>query len=185
MVLTELVAILWTFMPASLANMAPVLAKRWKLLVTLDKPLDAGRTWRGLRLLGDHKTIRGFATGWLVAVVISQIQYQLYLSWPAIQGLYLFDPQTINPVLWGSLLAAGALGGDAVKSFFKRQFNVEPGQNWVPFDQIDAALGTVLAAALVLDLPLRIYLLAFITGVVLHPLINLLGWLLRIKDKPF
>ena len=49
----EVLQTLWFFVPAYLANMAPVVAQGhfdW-----LDRPLDGGRTWRGTRIFGAHR----------------------------------------------------------------------------------------------------------------------------------
>ena len=46
----------------------------------------------------------------------------------------------------GPLFAIGALGGDALKSFFKRQVGIRPGGTWFPFDQIDYIIGGAIAS---------------------------------------
>jgi len=43
--------VLWFFLGAGLANMAPVFAGKWQILKSLDKPADFGKSWRGKRLL--------------------------------------------------------------------------------------------------------------------------------------
>jgi hypothetical protein len=59
----DLLAVLWFFVPAYLANMSPVLVKgRWKRLAV---PIDGGRTWRGCRIPGDHYTALWFPVGFL------------------------------------------------------------------------------------------------------------------------
>lgn len=177
--------IYWLLLPAGLANMAPVLAKKWPWLQRFAKPIDGGHTWRGRRLFGSHKTWRGFIAGWLMATLFTLIQFWLYDTSPAVRDFYRINIDHLNPVLWGGALAFGALGGDAIKSFFKRQFGIQPGKNWVPFDQLDFVAGTLLVTALFLDMPLRFYLIAVLIGPLLHPLFNLLGWALHLKDKPF
>jgi CDP-2,3-bis-(O-geranylgeranyl)-sn-glycerol synthase len=53
--------VLWLFVPAYLANMSPVLVQRsFERLAT---PIDGGRSYRGKRILGDHKTWMGLGTG--------------------------------------------------------------------------------------------------------------------------
>jgi len=177
--------ILWLFLPASLANMAPVLARRWGWLDWANLPIDAGRSWRGQRLLGDHKTWRGLLAGLLLAIACALIQWWLYDQSQGLRDFYRVDISNLNPWLWGGALALGALGGDALKSFFKRQIGIAPGKNWVPFDQLDFVAGTLLVAYLFIDMPLRFYILAVLLGLFLHPIVNLLGWLLRLKDQPF
>jgi CDP-2,3-bis-(O-geranylgeranyl)-sn-glycerol synthase len=184
-VLKETLFVLWFLLPAGAANMAPVLAKKWHWLSSLDKPVDGGRSWRGHRLLGDHKTWRGFAAGWLLALGLALLQFWLYDTYQSVRDFYLIDISPINVVVWATALSLGALGGDAIKSFFKRQIDVAPGKNWVPFDQLDFVIGTFIAVSFFVDMPLRFYVIGLALGLFLHPLVNLLGWVLQIKDKPF
>lgn len=181
----DILFIYWLLLPAGLANMAPVLAKKWRWLQRFDKPLDRDLTWRGRRLFGAHKTWRGLIAGWLLATIFTIFQFWLYDSSSAVRDFYRVDISHLNPLIWGGALALGALGGDTIKSFFKRQLDIQPGKNWVPFDQLDFVAGTLLVTALFLDLPLRFYVIAVLLGLLLHPLFNLLGWVLHLKDKPF
>ena len=50
-----------------------------------------------------------------------------YANWPAL----------------GLALGIGALGGDALKSLVKRARGIAPGKSWVPFDQLDFAVGAL------------------------------------------
>ena len=43
---------LWFFLPAGIANVAPIFAAKWRLLESLNKPLDFGQTFRGKRIFG-------------------------------------------------------------------------------------------------------------------------------------
>lgn len=183
--LNETLFVLWFLMPAGAANMAPVLAKKWSWLGSLDRPVDAGRSWRGHRLLGDHKTWRGFAAGWLLALGFTLMQFWLYDASQSVRNFYLIDISSINPIIWATALTLGALGGDAIKSFFKRQIGVAPGKNWVPFDQLDYVIGTLIVVSLIIDMPIRFYVIGLVLGLFLHPLVNLLGWVLQLKEKPF
>lgn len=181
----EILFVLWFLLPAGAANMAPVLARRWSWLDRFDRPVDGGKVFRGQRILGDHKTWRGFIAGWLLASAVVLVQFWLHDNSQGFRDFYQIDISNLNPLLWSTALTLGALGGDAAKSFFKRQMNIAPGKNWVPFDQLDFVLGTFIAVAWLVDMPLRFYVIALLLGLFLHPLINLLGWVLRIKDKPF
>lgn len=53
----DVLCVLYFFVPAYLANMSPVLVRGW--FPALSTPIDGGRTFRGRRILGDHKTWRG------------------------------------------------------------------------------------------------------------------------------
>lgn len=135
---TDVLRVLYFFLPAYLANMAPVVARgHFKALAA---PLDGGRSWRGRRILGDHKTWRGILVGVVTGAAVFAAQRRLYQAGLA-HGLALLDYGGADPVLPGVLLGLGAGLGDAVKSFFKRRIDVAPGASWLGFDQLDFMVG--------------------------------------------
>ena len=129
--------LLWLFLPAGFANMAPVLFRRINFL---NYPVDNGKLFNGKRIFGGHKTWRGLFFGVVSALIIVYIQQLLY---PYVQSITMLDYQQSNIWLLGLLLAAGALLGDLVRSFFKRRVNVMPGEPWPPFDQLDWMVGSL------------------------------------------
>lgn len=171
-----IVETLWFFLPAGIANMTPVLVKRVPFLST---PLDFGRTWKGKRILGDHKTWRGFVMGILAAILVVWIQKLLY---PYTTSLALIDYTYVNPVYVGFLLGFGALAGDTVKSYVKRRHGVQPGKPWVPYDQIDWIVGALIVVNIQYPLRLASALSAIVVYGLMHPVINYLGYLLRLKS---
>lgn len=134
---------LWFFLPAMTANMAPVLVSHSRFLLSLAYPLDGGYTWQGKRLLGHHKTLSGLVLGLLVGGSTGWLQHLAYGS-SALQSISLISYASVFVSIYiGILLGAGALLGDAVKSFFKRRLDIAPGQPWIPLDQIDLVLGAI------------------------------------------
>lgn len=112
--LEQVPAVLYFFVPAYLANMSPVLVRRW--FTSLAVPIDARRTLRGRRILGDHKTWRGLLVGIAVAPLVLELQVLAYRAGHA-REIALIDYG--NCSLWlGVLTGAGTGVGDAVKSFF-------------------------------------------------------------------
>jgi len=138
-----LLQILYLFLPAGLANMAPPFASI--VFPYLGFPVDFGKTFRGKRIFGDHKTVRGFVSGTIAGVLCIYLQRYLYTSSPFFRSISLLD-YTQVPIAFGLFLAFGSLVGDAIKSFFKRQVGVEPGQAWFPWDQIDWIIGALIFA---------------------------------------
>jgi len=129
--------VLFLFVPAYAANMSPVLvAGRFEALAV---PMDGGRSWRGRRILGDHKTWRGLLAGAVTGVAVYELQRLAYRA-GFVRSLALLDYDAY-PVIGGLLMGVGALVGDAVKSFFKRQVGIAPGRSWPGFDQLDFYLG--------------------------------------------
>ena len=66
---------IYTTIPAIGANVAPVLCKD---LPILRYPMDFGLTFKGERVLGDHKTFRGLFCGIMFSVAFIYIQYAIF-----------------------------------------------------------------------------------------------------------
>lgn len=182
----DILSIIWIFLPAGIANMSPVIANNIPVLRNLKTPLDFGKTFRGKRIFGDHKTFRGLFAGIIVGLLVAGLQMLLakLFSWPKDLSLGL-DYTSPVILIMGMVLGFGALAGDAIKSFFKRQINIEPGKPWVPFDQLDFLFGAILVSLLFFQLPIRLYVIGLLIGLFLHPTVNIIAWLLRLQDKPF
>ena len=143
--------VLYFFVPAYLGNMAPVVVRghaEW-----LARPMDAGIAWRGRRVLGDHKTWRGLLAGIVVGALTFAAQRWLWQHGIA-RELALLDYGAQDPWTAGALLGLGAGLGDAVKSFFKRRFDIAPGGSWLGFDQLDFMVGAYACVAIVFAPPL-------------------------------
>lgn len=126
MTASRLVELVYLMLPAYLANMAPPFVKYWR---GWNRPIS--RRW-----LGDHKTVIGFAFGVLVGVLATYVQSRI--NW----SRTLFSPSDWLAV--GLAQGFGAMGGDALKSFFKRHRGIAPGQSWIPADQLDFPIGALL-----------------------------------------
>lgn len=134
----------WFYLPAIAANMVPVIVHHANLWPALYKPLDGNRSWHGVRLLGNHKTVRGLVSGVTAALIIGYLQH-IMRRYAFFENLSLVKTNSLAFALWLSfLLGFGALFGDSLKSFFKRRRGKDPGHAWIPFDQIDFVLGATL-----------------------------------------
>ena len=130
----RVVQLLYLMLPAYFANMTPPFVRFWP---GWNRPVSE-------RWLGSHKTVVGALAGVSVAIVVALAQRVIHWSggiadynrWPII----------------GLLLGVGAIGGDIVKSFVKRRIGVAPGSRWIPFDQLDFAIGALLLIAPVVRL---------------------------------
>jgi CDP-2,3-bis-(O-geranylgeranyl)-sn-glycerol synthase len=183
--LRDVLFVLWVFIPAGVANMVPIFAAHIPSLRRFDTPIDMGKTFRGRRIFGDHKTWRGLLTGMLAATVVLALQQLLvgrfsWFAWLA-DGL---DYAALPTLLVGPLFGLGALGGDAIKSFFKRQVGVEPGKSWFPFDQVDYIIGGALAVLPFIHFTALQYVLLTVVWLSIHVLSTYIGWLLKLKDQP-
>jgi len=175
-----LIKCLYFMLPAYLANMAPIFAQRAGILKFLSKPVDGGRKINGEPIFGENKTWRGFAVGIIVAIFMIWIQYFLYKI-PFFENWSLLNYSEINLWFGGFLFGFGALFGDLVKSFFKRRFRIQSGTPWIPFDQMDFILGSLIFILPVYFPSLLETIIILAASPFLHILANNLGFYLQLK----
>lgn len=176
---------LWFFIPAGFANVAPVLVAKVPGLRNWNTPIDGGKTWQGQPLLGPHKTWRGLLAGVFLATLVLYVQQWLYGQFAAIKyvtdGI---DYSLLPTLILGPLFALGALGGDAVESFFKRRRGLKSGQAWVGFDQLDYIIGAIVFTLPVVQLAWAEYLWMVVVWFAIHLIASYVGWLMGLKDDP-
>jgi CDP-2,3-bis-(O-geranylgeranyl)-sn-glycerol synthase len=174
---------IWFFLPAGIANATPVLANKVPLLTRWKTPLDFGKHYRGKRIFGVNKSWRGLVFSSFVAGLVSLATYALYDQYFVILGL---SPQ--QPALYaffiGLLLGAGALLGDAIESFFKRQLGRNPGTSWFPFDQIDYIIGAMIAVSPLVALSVTQATWILFVWFFSHLFWAYIAYLLKLKDTP-
>ncbi len=175
---------LWFFLPAGLANAAPVVAAKVPLLKRLDGPMDMGHSFRGQRIFGPNKTWRGLLTGMLAATLVIGLQKYLFAhsSWLADLSWFDYRPDAIW--LLGPLFGAGALIADAVESHFKRQRHIPAGSPWFPYDQIDYVIGGCLFSLAIVQLPISYYIWTLAVWLGMHVVTVYVFYLLGVRDKP-
>lgn len=184
MILTELFNALWFFLPAGIANAVPVIVSKIPVLKKYNYPMDFNKTYKGIRIFGDHKTIRGLISGIIAAILIFLLQQYLYTSNESLEAILYWDYTSINPIIFALLSALGALLGDAIKSFFKRRTNIKPGEPWFPFDQIDFIIGgCIFLSPYLYDKPSQ-YISILIVYFLMHLISTFLGFLLKLKNTP-
>lgn len=181
----DIVLAVWFFCPAGVANVMPIFAAHIPGLKKFNAPIDGGLTFRGKPLLGSHKTWRGLVIGVLLAIVTLWLQQLIvaHNGWLA-QVTAEVGYASLPTVAVGALFGLGALGGDAIESFFKRQHGVRPGHGWFPFDQIDYIIGGAIATAPFVQLQLLQYVLLIVIWLGVHVVASYIGYLLKLKDAP-
>jgi CDP-2,3-bis-(O-geranylgeranyl)-sn-glycerol synthase len=173
--------ILWFIIPAGIANGTPTFAM--KIFPMLNQPVDCHKTFRGKRILGDHKTLRGLFTGTLMATLVFILQKLLYSRFQILRDISLLNYENAN-ILIGSIVGFGALFGDMIKSFFKRQIGIKPGNSWFPFDQSDWLIGCLLFASPFFDLSILIIIGVLLIGITMHLISKLVGFITGIEKTP-
>jgi hypothetical protein len=159
----------------------------------LQIPLDGGRTFRGRRIFGDNKTVRGF-----VVIVPGAA-----LSFAAVAAGASLAAGEVPAGLWrlsiGEYAALGAwagLGfmlGELPNSFIKRQLDIAPGAapgapaamlaSFV-FDRVDSILGMLIAVSVVVPTPPGIWGWVLVLGPAIHWSFSVLLFWLGVKARP-
>jgi CDP-2,3-bis-(O-geranylgeranyl)-sn-glycerol synthase len=155
--------VLYLFLPAFVANGAPVVARKIPGITSWTTPIC-------VRAFGANKTYRGFAVGVASAIVTALVQFSLRNQW-IFKELTELHNSLGQSALVGFLLGFGALFGDLVKSFVKRRIGIAPGQAWPVLDGIDYILG---AALFILPL-YKASLMDIVVLIVAAPLLSLLA----------
>lgn len=183
--ISEVLFALWFFLPAGVANMAPVLAAVLPGLRRLNAPLDFGVSVRGKRLFGSHKTWRGLVAGSIAAIVVLALQQYAvreygWFARPAEAVGYTMLPT----VALGAIFAIGALAGDAIESFIKRQRGIAPGKAWFPYDVIDHIIGAAILTAPFVLFAWWIYPVVVSVWLFATLAVSYAGHWMRIKERP-
>jgi CDP-2,3-bis-(O-geranylgeranyl)-sn-glycerol synthase len=160
------------FLPAGISNMVPVFASKLPGLRNWNAPLDGGKMYRGKRIFGKNKTWRGLISGTVAGTFVAMVVYGTLTD------------LRLELVLIGAAMSAGALIGDAVESFFKRQRGIESGKAWFPFDQTDYIIGGLLFTLPFGVLPLWLVVWTFVIYFGLHLISSYIGYLLGLKNDP-
>lgn len=175
----ELALSLLFFVPAFVANSAPLLSKR---IIRTRHPVDLGRLFiDGKRVFGDNKTWEGFAAGLIVGTLTGAALKPFYPT----AGL-------AEMVIVGLVEGLGAMIGDLANSFVKRRLGMKPGMPLPILDQTSFIIVAVIMVRTLqvdklawIELKLSGMLLAVLVALVLHPLTNYIAYKLGLKEVPY
>jgi len=134
----------------------------------LDVPVDFGYKLKGKDLFGRNKTFRGFVVGIVTGVLLAALQSILFLTVPFFKENSLIDYGRVNFVIVGFLMGFGALFGDLVESFIKRQLGKRAGEPWFPFDQLDWIAASIILTGIVYVPPLNYLIGIILVYLVVH-----------------
>jgi CDP-2,3-bis-(O-geranylgeranyl)-sn-glycerol synthase len=185
-VLIFMIAGLWLFLPAMLPNSAAVVFGG-------GMPVDFGRSWKGKRILGDGKTWMGFFGGGMAGVALGLIMMGIAFFFDSV------DPWGYAGTWEGAgvifCLSFGSLLGDMMGAFIKRRMGIERGKKAPVLDQYDFLIGAFLLTALFYPHWVystyiegyHIFALIFllIITLILHRLMNIIGYKAGLKDVPW
>lgn len=178
--LWALIKTIWLFLPAYTPN-------NFAVIFGGGKPIDLGKNFvDGRRILGDGKTFRGFFGGLFGGILTGVIQYRI----ESLLGLEYFSSLSFTSALaLFTFLSLGSLTGDMLGSFIKRRAGIDRGGKAPLIDQLDFLVVAILFASLHSSFyslySLDVLVLAVIITPLLHRLINVIAYLLRLKDVPW
>lgn len=129
------------FLPAFVANAAPVVAKNIPYIRQFSRPIHT-------KLFGANKTLRGLLTGIMAGALVGLLLFLLrgflILFLPVYSDYYNLYSGWFMSMAIGWWLGLGALIGDMVKSYWKRRLGIKPGAMFQPWDGIDYMVGAII-----------------------------------------
>lgn len=183
------VRVLYLFAPLLVSAALFGIARRFRFLRALDRPIDAGRSFHGERLLGDGKTWRGV----LVAVVgsVATVAFQKAVRTHA-AGWELVDYRKLSPVSFGAAMGVGAMLGELPNSFVKRRLGIPQGgtsRGWTSvlfyvWDQVDLLTGAWPLVVFWVWPRVLVVVVSFALALAIHPLVALVGYAVGARDSP-
>lgn len=152
-------------------------------------PLDGGVTWRGRRLLGYNKTVRGAVVMISATTMVAGLVYVFVPS--AWTGSLEFFQELVPAAVFGFALGSGYILGELPNSFVKRQMGIEPGHRptgtmgvvWSIIDQADSVIGVCLVLIFFYNLSFTLILSVFFSGILIHVLFDKILYLTRVKRQ--
>ncbi|HUQ48966.1 MAG TPA: CDP-archaeol synthase [Gemmatimonadaceae bacterium] len=158
----------------------------------LQMPIDGRVHFRGRRLFGDNKTVRGFivmppAAGfafWALGTLLGEIAPPLRDNlWPLSNG---------GLALLGTWAGLGFMLGELPNSFVKRQFDIPPGRpangelsSLLSFavDRVDSIFGVLIALSIVVPTSWMTWVFAILIGPFVHFCFSVLLFRLGVKAR--
>ncbi len=183
--LHDILFALWFLLPAAMANVSPILTNKIPGFKDWQTPIDGGRMYHGMPLLGPHKTWRGLVSGIIMATIVLWLQQLLVARTAWAETLAgSVDYKQLPTLILGPLFGLGAIGGDAIESFFKRRLRIPSGHSWIPLDQLDYSIGGILVSLPFVILRPALYAWMLVLYFVIHLGSSYLGWRTGFKEWP-
>jgi CDP-2,3-bis-(O-geranylgeranyl)-sn-glycerol synthase len=175
---------LWFLLPAAVANAAPIFVAAMPVLRRWNTPIDFDRTVNNKPIFGSHKTWRGLLAAICAGAIVFAIQLFLVHHFQTIQNFVGHRHYELLPYYVGGLMGFGAIAGDALESFAKRQAGHKPGKSLLFFDQIDYIIGSVIVTLPFIRLATVEYIYIFVVWFSIHLLASYGGYKVGLKEEP-
>lgn len=153
-------------------------------------PLDGGLRFRGRRVFGANKTLRGV----VVMVPAAAVAFAL-LAWavPDVEGQWIWPIPIPAYAALGAWAALGFMAGELPNSFLKRQLDIAPGEAadgslaffcHLLLDRIDSGLGLLIAMSLVVEVPAPTWAYVLLLGPFIHWSFSAVMFRFGLKGRP-
>ena len=180
--------ILFLGSPLLPAAIAQGLCIKYDWLSRLKRPIDFGKTYKGKRIFGDHKTWRGLIINVIFCSLGAIIQGWLQWMGSLPQWLFLLDYKN-NALAVGILLGLGMTAGELPNSFLKRRFEIPPGKSregplgvmFFVYDQVDLTIGIWVFLFFFIRPSLWMVLWSLLITLALHLAVSSVGYLLGMR----
>ena len=174
--------------PLLLAAIAQGLCIRYDWLSRLRRPIDFGRSYKGERIFGAHKTWRGLTINVVFCCLGAFIQAWLQVKGYLPSWLLLLDYQN-HAFAVGILLGLGMTAGELPNSFLKRRFEIPPGESrqgflgvvFFIYDQVDLTIGIWVFLFFLIRPSPWLILWSLLLTLVLHLSVSIVGYFLGMR----
>jgi CDP-archaeol synthase len=156
-------------------------------------PLDGGARFRGKRVFGENKTVRGFVVMVPAAAAAFATLHAIVARVSPSTAGELWHLDASGYAIFGAVAGLGFMLGELPNSFFKRQFDVAPGMappgrvgTAVTFvvDRIDSIVGMLVAISFVVPAPGMLWLYVLVIGPGIHLAFSVLLYRIGVKARP-
>ena len=180
--------ILFLGSPLLLAAIAQGLCIKYDWLSWLRKPIDFGKTYKGKRIFGDHKTWRGFAINVIFCTLGAFVQAWIQNAGFLPHWLFLLDYET-HALTVGIMLGLGMTIGELPNSFLKRRCEIPPGKSrggpigvfFFIYDQVDLTIGIWVFLVFLIRPSPWLILWSLLLTLALHLAISSVGYILGMR----
>lgn len=187
--MTQVLQVAYLLLPLLGGALANGLCIRFGWLHRLAVPIDRGICFRGRRLFGPNKTVRGIVLVGLGNMVVFGVQSAVLHSIDWLRACEAFDYTSVNGWLFGMIMGLAAGLAELPNSFAKRQLDISAGRAGGGatgaicffFDQVDVLVGVWPVWAWVVQPTVTRVLLSVIMLFFAHQGVTVIGYALGLR----
>jgi hypothetical protein len=188
--LREIIGTIYLLLPLLGGALAHGLCMKHDWFAFLKRPLDGGRKWRGERLFGHSKTLRGPVMVAAGSAAVFALQQEVLHGFALLRDIELVDYGRLPGAWFAATAGAAAELTELPNSFVKRRLRIPPGGTasgasgalFFVWDQVDLLLGFWLVFGLAVPASVSRVAISLVAVGVLHPLVTLAGYLAGMRD---